>query len=324
MELKATWPCSTHLNEHGGAGFCYVTNTSEHVLLNARWLKAWAAAIVCFSMTSFLALNLFRLHMSQQSLLPPTFLSSMVVVMDIYLDLGLEAVQGQGYPPPFLISNLAMWCKSYRGCFPSLEVCLKSVSALSHHLPYATTLSLPFGRHTCPLPFLPSPRPTLSFDLASVTSLRPKALIWLHVKKLWPPLISPRISSLMYLYNVYVILLMWRKATSSNSMSFTIGGMLVLRRRRKSGATFSVCRSTSLDWKKDRNRTELNCKRPDHQLRLHKFWIFSVASCDVCQKIEKPKKTGLSSRHVLDLTYAHFSLIVSLWIIKNGQELVEI
>ena len=107
MELKATWPCSTHLNEHGGAGFCYVTNTSKHVLLNARRLKAWAAAIVCFSMTSFLALNLFRLHMSQQSLFPPTFPSSMVVVMDVYLDLGLEAVQGQGYPPPFLISNLA-------------------------------------------------------------------------------------------------------------------------------------------------------------------------------------------------------------------------
>jgi hypothetical protein len=59
MELKATWPCSMHLNEHGGAGSCYVTNTSEHVLLNARWLKAWAATIVCFSMTSLLALNLF-------------------------------------------------------------------------------------------------------------------------------------------------------------------------------------------------------------------------------------------------------------------------
>jgi hypothetical protein len=31
----------------------------------------------------------------------------MVVVMDVYPDLGLEAVQGQGYPPPLLISNLA-------------------------------------------------------------------------------------------------------------------------------------------------------------------------------------------------------------------------
>ena len=33
----------------------------------------------------------------------------------------------------------------------------------------------------------------------------------------------------------------------------------------------SVRRSSSLDWKKDRNRTEPNCKRPDHRLQLHKF-----------------------------------------------------
>ena len=33
----------------------------------------------------------------------------------------------------------------------------------------------------------------------------------------------------------------------------------------------SVRRSSSLDWKKDRNWTEPNCKRPDHRLRLHKF-----------------------------------------------------
>ena len=55
----------------------------------------------------------------------------------------------------------------------------------------------------------------------------------------------------------------------------------------------SVHRSSSLDWKKDRNRTEPNRKRPDHRLRLPKFWIFSVASCDVYRKIEKPEKTGL-------------------------------
>ena len=55
----------------------------------------------------------------------------------------------------------------------------------------------------------------------------------------------------------------------------------------------SVCRSSSLDWKKDRNRTEHNCKRLDHWLWLHKFWNFLVASCDVCWKIEKQKKTGL-------------------------------
>ena len=33
----------------------------------------------------------------------------------------------------------------------------------------------------------------------------------------------------------------------------------------------SVRRSSSLDWKKDRNRTEPNRKRPDHRLRLPKF-----------------------------------------------------
>ena len=100
----------------------------------------------------------------------------------------------------------------------------------------------------------------------------------------------------------------------------------------KNIALDSICRSSLLDWKKDRNWTELNCKRPDHQLQLHKFWIFSVASCKVCQKIKKkngknrsrPVATGLSSCRVLYLTHTHFSLIVGPWIIKNDQELVEI
>ena len=38
----------------------------------------------------------------------------------------------------------------------------------------------------------------------------------------------------------------------------------------------------------------------------------------------RPVATGLLSRHVLELTHAHHSLIVSLSIIKNGQGLVEI
>ena len=38
----------------------------------------------------------------------------------------------------------------------------------------------------------------------------------------------------------------------------------------------------------------------------------------------RPVATGLSSHDVLDLTHAHVSLIVGPWIIKNGQELVEI
>ena len=76
----------------------------------------------------------------------------------------------------------------------------------------------------------------------------------------------------------------------------------------------SVRRSSSLGCKKDWNQTEPNCKRLDNQLQLQ--------GLSNNQKTEK--KTGLSSCHVLDLTHAHCSLIVGLWIIKNGQELVEI
>ena len=86
----------------------------------------------------------------------------------------------------------------------------------------------------------------------------------------------------------------------------------------------SVHRSSSLDQKKDWNQTELNCKRLDHWLWLHKFWNFSVASCDICRKIKRPKKTGLLLNHVLDLIHTHIYLIFGLWIIKNGQELVDI
>ena len=43
----------------------------------------------------------------------------------------------------------------------------------------------------------------------------------------------------------------------------------------------SVRRSSSLDWKYDRNRTEPNCKRPDHQLQLPTVGVSPVASCHV-------------------------------------------
>ena len=38
-----------------------------------------------------------------------------------------------------------------------------------------------------------------------------------------------------------------------------------------SNVLISVRRSSLLDWKKDGNRTEPNCKRLNHQLWLHKF-----------------------------------------------------
>ena len=56
----------------------------------------------------------------------------------------------------------------------------------------------------------------------------------------------------------------------------------------------SVCRSSSLDPKNDQNWTEPNCKILDHQLQLHWSWKSSVASCEVCQKVERLKKTGYS------------------------------
>lgn len=45
--LKKKWLCHTHVGEHGDPGYCYVLPvTAEHIGLNNRKLKAWAAAIV--------------------------------------------------------------------------------------------------------------------------------------------------------------------------------------------------------------------------------------------------------------------------------------
>ena len=52
----------------------------------------------------------------------------------------------------------------------------------------------------------------------------------------------------------------------------------------------SVCRSSSLDWKKDWYRTEPNCKRPDHRLRLRKFWIFRLPVVMFVEKSKNRKK----------------------------------
>ena len=84
-----------------------------------------------------------------------------------------------------------------------------------------------------------------------------------------------------------------------------------------------VCRSSSLNWTYDWNRTEPDCKRPDCWLQLHLFWFFLVASCDVCWKNGKTEKTGqpvetsISSHQMLDLTHAHLCLIFSPWIIRT-------
>ncbi|KIK76654.1 hypothetical protein PAXRUDRAFT_18046 [Paxillus rubicundulus Ve08.2h10] len=45
LQLKAKWVCEKHLGEHGEVGYCYVSSTGEHLGLNHRKLKLWAAAI---------------------------------------------------------------------------------------------------------------------------------------------------------------------------------------------------------------------------------------------------------------------------------------
>ncbi|TFK80000.1 hypothetical protein K466DRAFT_504633 [Polyporus arcularius HHB13444] len=45
LQLKAKWPCARHQGEHGEPGHCYVDASGEHLGLNSRKLKLWAAAI---------------------------------------------------------------------------------------------------------------------------------------------------------------------------------------------------------------------------------------------------------------------------------------
>ncbi|GBE82416.1 hypothetical protein SCP_0408000 [Sparassis crispa] len=45
LELKKKWICQDHKGEHGEVGHCYVMPQAEHLELNNRKLKAWAAAI---------------------------------------------------------------------------------------------------------------------------------------------------------------------------------------------------------------------------------------------------------------------------------------
>ena len=54
------------------------------------------------------------------------------------------------------------------------------------------------------------------------------------------------------------------------------------------------------------------------------FWLPVARFVIKSKNRSRPVETGLSSCYVLELTYAHIYLIVGLWIIKNGQELVEI
>ncbi|KAH6909709.1 hypothetical protein BKA70DRAFT_1425424 [Coprinopsis sp. MPI-PUGE-AT-0042] len=46
LELKKLWPCSCHLGENGGQGYCYISGNPdrEHVKLTNYRLRVWAAA----------------------------------------------------------------------------------------------------------------------------------------------------------------------------------------------------------------------------------------------------------------------------------------
>lgn len=46
LELKRKWPCAQHKGENGDSGFCYISPNGEHLGLNSRKLKFWAASIV--------------------------------------------------------------------------------------------------------------------------------------------------------------------------------------------------------------------------------------------------------------------------------------
>ncbi|KAG1732927.1 uncharacterized protein EDB91DRAFT_1057805 [Suillus paluster] len=51
LQLKAKWTYEKHSGEHGESGHCYVSAMGEHVGLNHRKLKLWAAAIAAADAT---------------------------------------------------------------------------------------------------------------------------------------------------------------------------------------------------------------------------------------------------------------------------------
>nr|GAT48927.1 predicted protein [Mycena chlorophos] len=46
LKLQRRWPCQTHKSENGDVGACYIDGNGNHIGLNMRKLKAWAAAII--------------------------------------------------------------------------------------------------------------------------------------------------------------------------------------------------------------------------------------------------------------------------------------
>ena len=79
-------------------------------------------------------------------------------------------------------------------------------------------------------------------------------------------------------------------------------------------------------WTEKKTEIELNPTAKDQTTSCSctNSEIFQLPVARFVEKSKNRKKTGLLSRHVLDLTHAHIYLIYSLWIISNSQELVEI
>ncbi|KAI1782750.1 hypothetical protein LXA43DRAFT_1103460 [Ganoderma leucocontextum] len=53
LQLKAQWPCDKHHGEHGEQGFCYIDPNGNHIGLNMRKFKVWAAAIAAYEATKY-------------------------------------------------------------------------------------------------------------------------------------------------------------------------------------------------------------------------------------------------------------------------------
>lgn len=53
MQLKQRWTCEKHAGKHGEHGYCFINAGGEHLGLNHRKLKLWAAAIVSKVQSNF-------------------------------------------------------------------------------------------------------------------------------------------------------------------------------------------------------------------------------------------------------------------------------
>ena len=109
LQLKAQWPCDKHHGEHGEAGFCYIDPNGNHLGLNMRKLKVWAAAIVSLPSRMYRcwADRFYRLPTKPQSMFPPTQQISMApetVGLSLCVRAGAKT-KGRAHPPLLVTSR---------------------------------------------------------------------------------------------------------------------------------------------------------------------------------------------------------------------------